>query len=356
MKSKKAKFPFLAVSFIFFIILTFGIFIFQFFSIETLKNELADANEQLSTLQETAALQNTHFSELEKEQENTKQELDSRINSLSAELNNTRNMLEYLQANFTSFEEEYISLQEDYENLQVNYAEKEQEYVALMGEIEDFEQTLEEKMFWYTANSDFDNSGERFLRKVRINCIDGSSLNMPCLYTMLEDLDYEYISEKGDMIKSLEQFEKAKGGDCEDWALFVKAMVNHFENEEGVKKLRIMNREEEGHFTIYIKDNVEYFYPYDSMIVDIEDLRVACFSISEYEGHCVLVSDNILFEPRGGYFLNEVQMEGNEYIIDEGGYIDVLINNEDIYVATEEGWISYAFFIEKLQSITGNSE
>ena len=179
---------------------------------------------------------------------------------------------------------------------------------------------------------------------------------MPCLSTMLEDLDYRYISEKGDLIKSLEQFKDDKGGDCEDWSMFVKAMVNHFEKEEGVKKLRIMNLEEEGHFTIYTRDNIEYYYPYDSMIVDIKDLKVACFSISEYEGHCVLVSDNILFEPRGGYFRSEVLVEGEEYLITEGGQIEILIDNRDIHIKTEEGWISYASFIEDLNDILGNSE
>jgi len=221
-----------------------------------LSEELAQTNLELEEVRDSVTFERNRIDGLKLELEKKDVELaEARadIRALSAELNATKNRVEELEQDFEQFQQEYIELQSQYE-------EKAEEYEQLLSEIGEFEADLQEKMYWYTANSDFGGEAKGFLSRVRSRCIDGDTLNMPCVAVMLEQKGFSYVSEGNDYIKSLEEFEDEDGGDCEDWSIFVKAIINEMVEEEGVEELLVADAGEDGHFVVYTDDNIEYYY------------------------------------------------------------------------------------------------
>lgn len=179
---------------------------------------------------------------------------------------------------------------------------------------------------------------------------------MPCVAHELEKRGYEYRSEGKDYIKSLKEFEKDDGGDCEDWSLFVKAIINEMEAEYGADELRVVDFSRPGYFEVYEDGGVTYYYPYADINMGIEELQVACFPVSGGYGHCALVSEDVIFEPQDGSYIGRAEWDGEDYLIKEGGFLEVLIDDEDIHVWREDGWVSYAYFIERIGEMLEEAE
>jgi hypothetical protein len=171
---------------------------------------------------------------------------------------------------------------------------------------------------------------------------------------MLDEKGFNYISEGSDYIKSLEEFEDAKGGDCEDWAMFVKAIINEMIEEEGIRRLEILDTSKPGRTDIYEEGEITYYYPYDSITVDIEELNVACFPLGS-GGHCALISSDVLFEPQDGILLGKVEWVGEDLLIDGEGQVEILIGTTDIRVDDGDEWISYEYFIERVREVLGEA-
>ena len=88
----------------------------------------------------------------------------------------------------------------------------------------------------------------------------------------------------------------------------------------------------------------------------IEDLQVACFPVSGEYGHCALVSDDVIFEPQDGSYIGRAEWDGGDYLIKGGGFVEVLIDDEDIHVWGEDEWVSYAYFVERIEGILEGKE
>lgn len=309
-----------------------------------LSEEVADMNASLGQAMESIKVQGKRSSAIESEMEKQYSGLALDISMLGMDLNITQGRVADIEGEFAAFREEYIELQQDYDA-------KVQDYLELMGQMEDFEEDLQEKMFWYTENADFGGARKPFLSEIKTECVEDESLNMPCVSFILGDKGFSYIGEGKDYIKSLEEFEDDGGGDCEDWSLFVKAVINHFREEEGIEEIRVVDFGSQGRFEVYSENNVIYYYPNDGVDIKVKDMEVACFPITAGRGHCAIAMGGVLFEPQDGSYLGEVHWEGNDYLIDQGGEIEVLISDEDIYVDSGEEWISYGYFIEKIDAI-----
>ena len=268
-------------------------------------------------------------------------EMDEGLSGLGAELNDTKERVGAVEEEFEQFQEEYISLQQEYE-------QKSEEYESLLGEMEDFEAELQEKMYWYTANADFGGETKGFLSHIETKCVEGDTLNMPCVAIMLEERDFTYKSEGKDYIKSLDEFEADEGGDCEDWSMFVKAIINELEREEGVDELALVDFSESGYMEVYSDDGTVYYYSNDAVYADVEEVEVACFPVTSGYGHCALVSGGKLFEPQEGSYIGEVYWEDGDYVVEGWGFVEVYIDGEDIHVDSGDKWISYSYFIERI--------
>ena|GEM_PF-5475444 len=309
-----------------------------------LASELAETNVELEDAKETIAFQGNMISGLKLEMEQKDSALEAGIEMVAMDLNGTKERVASIEESFAQFQEEYIELQEQYE-------EKAAEYELLVGEIENFELDLQEKMYWYTENADFGGETKGFLSRIDTKCIENDVLNMPCVSYVLDERNYKYRSEGKDYIKSLDEFEKDRGGDCEDWSIFVKAIINEIAAEYGVDELRVVDFNRPGYFEVYSDDGITYYYSYADINMKIEDLQVACFPVGGGYGHCALVSEDVIFEPQDGSYLARAEWDGESYLIQDGGFVEVLIDDEDIHVDTGEGWVSYASFIEKIELI-----
>ncbi len=305
--------------------------------------EVGELRMELEDARETIAAQGRKVNEVELEMGEMRGEMSAELEAISIRIEDTQGRLGELEENFSVFEGEYIELKGSYEA-------KVEEYSQLIGQLEDFEEGLEEKMYWYSENADFGGRNRNFLNTIEGECINGDTLNMPCVAIMLDQKGFEYVGEGTDKIKSLDEFEDAGGGDCEDWSIFVKAIINELAREEGVSELEIVHFGKPGRTDIYEDGNTIYYYPYGSVIVGIEDLNVACFPVSYGKGHCALISEDVLFEPQDGSYLSGVGWEGEDLLINTGGEIEILIDDMDIHVRDEEGWVSYSYFIERIQS------
>ncbi|MBN2121522.1 hypothetical protein JW721_00480 [Candidatus Micrarchaeota archaeon] len=329
-------------------------FAFNFIQIEGLKANSSSLSADVAQLQsgledagEGLAEQAKQINELKVDTNQAILEMGVELDALSIGLDEAGGRIGELEDDFALFEDEYIELQG-------NYDEKVEEYSELMGQLEDFEDSLEDKMYWYSENADFNGANRNFLNSIDAECIHGSVLNMPCVAVMLEDKGFRYIPEGSDYIKSLEEFEDAKGGDCEDWSMFVKAIINEMANEEGIRKLEILDTSRPGRTDIYEEGEVIYYYPYDSITVDLEDLNVACFPLGS-GGHCALISSDVLFEPQDGIYLGDVEWVGEDLLIDGEGHVEILIDSTDIRVDDGEEWISYEYFIERVKEVLGEA-
>ena len=315
-----------------------------------LSAELAETRTELAAAKDTITFQGNRISGLKLEMEAADRGLEAKLGSevgaLSIDLNATKARVMDIEGEFGEFQEQYIHLQADYQ-------QKVEEYAELMGQMEDFEADLQDKMYWYTENADFGGQTKGFLSRIETKCIDGNTLNMPCVTIVLENRSFGYLSEGKDYIKSLDEFEKDKGGDCEDWSIFMKAIINELAEEEGINELALVKHGTSGYFEVYEDDGVTYYYSDEAVYVDVKNLSVACFPVSGGYGHCALVSDDVLFEPQEGSYLSGVYWEEGDYLIEKGGFIEVLIDNQDISIYEGETWISYAYFIEKIDEIIG---
>ncbi len=310
-----------------------------------LSEELAGTKAELAEVRDSVAFEGNRIDGLKLEMGQADSALEAGIEEVAVDLEATKGRVTSIEENFEQFREEYIELQGQYE-------EKAAEYELLVGEIEDFEMGLEEKMYWYTANADFGGETKGFLSRIDTKCIEeGGVLNMPCVVYVLDERDYEYESEAKDYIKSLDEFERDRGGDCEDWSIFVKAIINEIAAEHGVDELRVVDFNRPGYFEVYSDDGITYYYSYADINMKIEDLQVACFPVGGGYGHCALVSEDVIFEPQDGSYLARAEWDGESYLIRDGGFVEVLIDNEDIHVDTGEGWVSYAYFIEEIERI-----
>jgi hypothetical protein len=311
---------------------------------EGLSSEVEGLRAELSDARDTIAAQGRKVNEVELAAGEFREETETDIGGLSSRMGAAEGKLSELEANFSVFEEEYIELQGSYDV-------KVEEYGELMGQLEDFEGTLEEKMYWYSENADFGGAHKNFLNTIESKCINGDTLNMPCVAIMLDQKGFDYLSEDTDYIKSLEEFEDADGGDCEDWSMFVKAVINEMEEQEGVGELELVHFGKTGRTDIYEDGDVLYYYPYGSVTVGIEELNIACFPVTVGMGHCALVSEGVLFEPQDGSYLSGVNWNGEDLHINTGGQVEILIDDSDIHIRDGEGWISYAYFIGRIREV-----
>ncbi|MBD3389551.1 hypothetical protein GF415_01190 [Candidatus Micrarchaeota archaeon] len=318
-----------------------------------LRAELGAAEARLGEAEGALEAQDARISstkdQLEYADSQLEKEMEEGLSGLGAELNATKERIGEVEEEFGQFQEEYISLQEEYE-------QKTEEYESLRGEMEDFEAELEEKMYWYTENADFGGETKGFISRIETKCVEGDTLNMPCVALMLEERDFSYKSEGEDYIKSLDEFEADEGGDCEDWSMFVKAIINELEREEGVDELVLVDFSKSGYMEVYEDEGVTYYYSNEEVYADVEDVEVACFPVTSGYGHCALVSGGKLFEPQEGSYIGEVYWEEGDYLVEGWGFVEVYIDEEDIHIDSGDKWISYSYFIERIGELLEGKE
>jgi len=101
------------------------------------------------------------------------------------------------------------------------------ELVEFRNEIDRLGKGLNESGDWIQNNSVLSGSLESVATDVEQNCIINGTLDLACISKEMEKtMGFRYITEWEDRLFSLEEMAAREGGDCDDYALFAKALLN----------------------------------------------------------------------------------------------------------------------------------
>ena len=263
----------------------------------------------------------------------------------------------------------------------------------LLAEISDTQSTLNSTWQWLKDNAylpvNFSWNSDIFKQRISEDCIDLGNLNLGCISYRMEStaLSLRYKTDiaagKVDHLQSLEETIQREGGDCEDYALFVKATLNSIQAEN--KNLQAVAwASAHGEFVIYPRASAHpdsYFYYPNASAVDMGSLDnlhpyVVCYSVGS-SGHCTLaLSDHPIysssqvgslegarvFEPQNGEYLGTV---GKEFSVCEPSAGDcqqrlndifLIISDDDIYQASSGRWTGQVDYTQKLSLLQSEFE
>ena len=330
-----------------------------------LDENMAKAGELSSQLDEA----NEDISELNGSLRETQSELDATRELLS----NTTAELNYTKGELAERTEELEATKEEL-NQTINLLERTKgEFLQLKEEVLDIEESINISIQWFRDNSETPSSLDYFMARADTRCVDDRDLNLGCISFLMEDrLDFVYKDEYPDRLYSIEEMVDKKGGDCEDYSLFLKAFLNSFkEIDEGVK-LKGWTESPGSEFVIY--ETEERYWYYEGEEVDFGFLRdlepyVICYtthySPSLIEGHCIIalsedsissadelgnLDGSLTFEPQNGRYKGAVGEDF--YLCREGELlcdtnvdsIFFVITNDDLYQFIEGEWKNYKLY------------
>lgn len=349
---------------------------YLFVETESLQNELDEAiaeldstNTQLDEAQQDISELNSALDEKNSELEATREEL----HNTTAELNDTRQELEERTQELNDTLEELsgaITLLNDTRD----------EFLQLRDEVLQIEDSVNSSIQWFKDNSDMPPSLESFLYRIETRCLDDSTLNLGCVpFVMERNLDFIYKSEFPDRLYSIEEMVEKEGGDCEDYSLFLKALLNSFDDEN----IRLMGwRPGYDEFVVYQTEDERWYYHGDSFYFGSlreVDPYVFCyttiFSETVFEGHCIIalsdedvnsiedlnkLDEALTFEPQNGRYKGRIGhefyicQEGETYCQEDVNSISFVISDNDLYQFIDGEWKSYELYQESAYSLQEN--
>ncbi len=315
------------------------------------QKELNFTKAELGTKREEAALLQEDIADLRAELNDSEaevRELEGRLNESEAELEDTKNTLSHAREEIARIREEALAMDEQ----------------------------ISESISWFRDNSALPGTlkVDRFLSRVEKSCVNDDTLNLGCAsYLMKEDLGFLYKDDPtGDRLYSIDEIIARKGGDCEDYSLFFKALLNRF-RDDGLEMEAWTGGI--GRYVIYEDASTGRYWYYDNTDgITLGNSKqdnpyAVCyftgFANGTRIGHCVIMLTNAtigtpddisnaaladapLFEPQDGGYLGNVGdgffvcEEGNEGC-DDGDYsLTFVITDSDLFQFSGGKWNYYA--------------
>jgi hypothetical protein len=336
--------------------------------VASLKGELAQekarANSTETSLKSQIALLNQKVNEK-----------DAEIGNLSLSVNQKEFQIFHLSKKLNETEKELNETKAELASKESSLEEAEEKFEDLKDEISQVEDSLDETLQWLSENSHMSAQTEYFIDYSDRKCVDGNDLNLACVALFMDmHLDFVYIDEPNDKLNSIDEMVAKGGGDCEDFSLFLKALINDYETNANL----IAWEDGSGKFVIHTTDTREWFYS-NADAVNLGKLKnyypaVFCY-VTEYtgyrlEGHCIVALPekqiksaddlpNLLgaetFEPQNGRYKGEI---GDEFTLCDGGPCGtspgdsiIVITDSDIYQYIDNKWESIGEQKEKLSEI-----
>jgi len=284
------------------------------------------------------------------------------------ELGDTRDTLNFTRSELaranTALNRTQGELEATQEELESTVAEFEQ----LGVEISELSESINSSIQWFKGNAAFPVSMDHISSKVRSGCENDGVLNLGCaIFIMEREMPFRYKDETPDRLYSLAEMKKNGGGDCEDYSLLLKALINTFREtgrDVGMEAWkygdgRYVNGEAKP------LGNIQNLTPYVICFV-------TGFQGSQFQGHCVVAVGNEVggvdglstldgadtFEPQTGQYLGKI---GDNYNLCWGdefcgtGVEDIIliIAENDLYQFSEGEWRGYESYgktVEEMQA------
>lgn len=330
-------------------------------SLEKRTVELWEANAEIGRLNGTLIRTRAELALTKNELENTSSELGK----AREELNQTRKELDLTRAELGRTAS---ILNETME-----------EFIRLREEIQEIEASVNSSIQWFKDNSVLPRTMNRFLWDVNTGCVHNNVLSLACTaFRMEREMGFMYKSEYPDKLYSLQEMADNNGGDCEDFALFLKALLNRF--RDAGEDFRLEGWTKSGNrYVIYKEGNTNWYVEGDPhRLGSLRELNpyVVCFVThytgSEFEGHCIValseevissaedlwkLNGSVTFEPQNGEYTGkigerlQVCMEGDYYCETSLWHIIFVISDDDLYQFTEGEWKSYKLYGNKASEL-----
>jgi len=353
--------------------------IFFWVTSNSLRTELSNEQSEKATLVSNIAQLNTVINQ---------QRVN--ISTLTTQLANKQKELDQVNLDLLSVQQELEELQLELEDASTSLEEAQAEFESLKEEVEDVENTIEESMSWFEDNAQLPESmGSSFTSNLQSKCVDSDQLNLACIeHMMMLKYGFHYISDRKDRLFTLEEMAARHGGDCEDYSLFMKAILNSYkEMDPGVELLGWAPGS--GEFIFYESSSRYWYYNGDGVeLGELGDLypTVVCYvtsySSSGLMGHCVVaLSDSDInsaediyaldgadvFEPQSGEYLGEISTDsdsdqafnictGDENCGTNVNDLIIIITNNDYYKMENGEWEGFSTALESIEEFLAELE
>jgi len=266
-----------------------------------------------------------------------------------------------------------------------NLAGQRQKADAISKELSALENTINVSIAWFRDNADMPEnytwSADIFMSRVMSDCVDKGGLNLACISHLMENTAFaihyrsDIVSGSEDHLQSVKETIGLGWGDCEDYALIFKAILNSARKKNASLGIVAWQPAESGEFRVYPKEapgETGAFWVYKNAkgasMGSPSHAYVICYSVDEKSGHCtVALSDADVqsssqvpslqgayaFEPQSGRYLGKL---GESLSVcthtgckSMGGKVWLVIADNDLYVYGENGWQGYSDYLSRVQ-------
>lgn len=360
-------------------IVLFGLFLLLFVYVYFSDSGIADS---LKSMQRTLT---SDINQLTQSLDNFKNATTNNLNVKQQELDNLKASLQNLNETLNStvgrmgnVESDIAAAEEKIRVINDALNETRGEYSAMQKDIQTNQEELSDRLTWLKNNSLLPQSIASFYGRATGVCASGSRLNLACVhFYMKEDLGFVYRQDNSDELYAINTMVGRKGGDCEDFSVFLKAFLTSFKANGGDELYGWENGDQK--FTIATTGGGYWYYPnakehiFGSM-ANFYPYVVCYTTIPKVEGHCVVALSKSLigdvnqtrnlngsevFEPQSGKYLGvvgtnfEVCGKGDNNCVERVDYFYIIIGEDDLFNFYNGEWNSFQNFNSRLTNMYG---
>ena len=278
--------------------------------------------------------------------------------------------------------------------LQSNLSAEQDKRGQLMQDYQSLQADINASMAWFRDNSlfpvNYTWSSSIMSKRISEDCIDSGQLNLACVTYILTNVgsaihyrtDTTANGTQSNRFQSLHETIDLGWGDCKDYSLLLKSLINLFKQNSPSVALVAWQNGGGQDFRIYppvskSAVNDKFWYYPDAQGVQVGTAGsvypyVVCFNVDATSGHCVVALSQTqllssqdapklagaqVFEPQNGGYLGTI---GSEFSICPDGQclhslreIYLVIADSDLYENNGNSWVGYADYASRVSALAG---
>ena len=261
---------------------------------------------------------------------------------------------------------------------------QQQKTEALKSELSTLEATINSSIAWFRDNAympgNYSWTSDIFMTRIMSDCVDKGSLNLACVSHLMENTAFsihyreDIAAGSEDHLQSVKETIRLGWGDCEDYSLIFKAILNSARKLNASLNIVAWQPAESGEFRVYPKETpgeTGAFWVYSNAkganMGSPSHAYVICYTVDSSSGHCTVALSDVdvqessqvpslegayAFEPQSGRYLGKL---GQSLSIctqsgckQQGGKIWLVIADSDLYMYGDNGWQGYADYLSRV--------